>query len=122
MSSNEDLIVKQIVLKRNNLISNKKYKKRRKIKRKARKAIFNFSFIIIILILLSIVILFIVFYFISKKMFKRSVYPKDDITLVSAYYKIKSKYASINYRIWLKNIVLLNTSIVFFTNKNLCQL
>ena len=42
---------------------------------------------------------------------------EDDLTLVSAYYQIKSKHSNFEYLNWLKNIVLLNKSFVFFTNK-----
>lgn len=44
-------------------------------------------------------------------------YEQDDLAIVSAYYKIKSKYSVEEYLNWIKNIVLLNKSIVFFTNK-----
>ena len=44
-------------------------------------------------------------------------YFEDDLTLVSAYYEIKSKHSNIEYLNWLKNIVLINKSFVFFTNK-----
>ena len=44
-------------------------------------------------------------------------YQEDDLTLVSAYYRIKSKFTSNHYLNWLSNIVMLNKSFVFFTNK-----
>ena len=44
-------------------------------------------------------------------------YEQDDLTIVSAYYKIKSKHSVEEYLNWINNIVLLNKSIVFFTNK-----
>ena len=39
------------------------------------------------------------------------------MTIVSAYYKIKSKNKDEEYYDWIRNFVLLNKSIVFFTNK-----
>ena len=44
-------------------------------------------------------------------------YPQDDLTLVTAYYKIRSKYSAGRYSGWIKNIVILNKSMVFFSNK-----
>ena len=44
---------------------------------------------------------------------------EDDLTLVSAYYQMKSKHSNIEYLSWIKNILLLNKSLVFFTNKKL---
>jgi len=48
---------------------------------------------------------------------KTKNYQKDDLTLVSAYYRIKSKHTPEQYLKWINNIVNLNKSIVFFTNK-----
>ena len=44
-------------------------------------------------------------------------YQQDDLTIVSGYYKIKSKRRPRQYKDWLNNFVLLNRSMVFFTNK-----
>ena len=44
-------------------------------------------------------------------------YQQDDLTIVSAYYRIKSKHLPEEYLKWIKNFVMLNKSIVFFTNK-----
>ena len=44
-------------------------------------------------------------------------YPQDDLTLVTAYYKIRSKYSAGRYSGWIKNIVILNKSMVIFSNK-----
>ena len=44
-------------------------------------------------------------------------YQQDDLTIVSGYYKIKSKRRPRQYKDWLHNFVLLNRSMVFFTNK-----
>ena len=47
-------------------------------------------------------------------------YQQDDLTIVSAYYKIKSKYKPEKYYEWLHNFALFNKSMVFFLVKNLC--
>ena len=46
-------------------------------------------------------------------------YEQDDLTIVTAYYKIKSKHTVEEYLNWINNIVLLNKSIVFSPTKNL---
>ena len=46
-------------------------------------------------------------------------YFDDVITLVSAYYQVKSKHSKIQYLNWIKNLLLLNKSLVFFTSKKL---
>ena len=46
-------------------------------------------------------------------------YQQDEITIVTAYYRIKSKHKPKQYLDWIKNFVLLNRSMVFFTNKKL---
>ena len=42
---------------------------------------------------------------------------QDQLTIISAYYKIKSKRKPRQYKDFLHNFVMLNKSIVFFTNK-----
>ena len=49
-------------------------------------------------------------------------YKQDDLTLVSAYYRIKSKHTPEEYLEWINNIVLLNKSFVFFSNKEFMPL
>lgn len=46
-------------------------------------------------------------------------YRQDNLTIVSAYYKIKSKRRPRQYKDWLKNFIRLNKSIVFFTSTKL---
>ena len=46
-------------------------------------------------------------------------FQQDNLTIVSSYYKIKSKRGSRQYKDWLKNFIILNKSIVFFSNKKL---
>ena len=55
------------------------------------------------------------FYFFAFNKIEK--YQHDDLTLVSAYYKIKSKHTPEQYLKWINNIVLLNKSIIFFSNK-----
>ena len=71
-----------------------------------------FFFIFILLLIL----LYIIFRNIFNKR-KKILYPQDDLTLVSAYYKVKSKHKYSEYLKWISNIVLLNKSFVFYTNK-----
>ncbi len=54
---------------------------------------------------------------INENTFGNFEYQQDDITIVSAYYKIKSKYKPRNYLNWIHNFVMLNKSMVFFTNR-----
>ena len=67
-----------------------------------------------------IVFIFIIIFHISFFIYinnARSKFIKDDLTLVSAYYRIKSKHLYEEYLAWLDNLVRLNKSFVFFTNK-----
>ena len=48
--------------------------------------------------------------------------PKDDLTIVTAYYKIKSKHSFPEYLRRLKNFVKLNHSIVFFASKTFIKI
>ena len=61
-------------------------------------------------------ILVILFYILNNIKLK---YEQDDLTIVTAYYKIKSKHSVEEYLNWINNIVLLNKSIVFSPTKNL---
>jgi len=47
----------------------------------------------------------------------KNKYFEDVITLVSAYYQVKSKHSNIEYLRWIRNLLLLNKSLVFFTCK-----
>ena len=54
----------------------------------------------------------------KKSNFKTNFkYKQDDLTLITAYYKIKSKHSFQEYFRRLKNLVKLNRSIVFFASK-----
>jgi len=67
------------------------------------------------------ILLLILFYIIFRIIFNKKTitiqYPQDDLTLVSAYFRIKSKSKYSEYLNWISNIVLLNKSFVFYTNK-----
>ncbi len=65
-------------------------------------------------------ILFIVHFYFSICFFisnNQCNYFQDDLTLISAYYRIKSKHSPEEYLRWISNLVILNKSFVFFTNK-----
>ncbi len=105
---------------RNNL------KKKRKLYSKTKQDHLNKNYKIhkIIFILLLLLPTFLAFY--SRLFFKKenknlnkkqSQYQQDDLTLVTAYYRIKSKHTPEEYLRRIKNFVLLNRSIVYFTNK-----
>ena len=66
---------------------------------------------IISILLLSITYLFVL----SEK--EKTVLQPDDLTLVSSYYRIKSKHKPKEYLDWINNIVKINKPIVFFSNK-----
>jgi hypothetical protein len=54
-----------------------------------------------------------------KSKFQESIkYKQDDLTIVTAYYKIKSKHSYSEYLRRLKDFMRLNHSIVFFYIKN----
>lgn len=66
---------------------------------------------IVIFILLFYIIIFI---YINKFTYK---YTEDELTLVTAYYRIKSKHLPEEYLKWLNNLLLLNRSFVIYSNK-----
>ena len=73
----------------------------------------------------SVISIFIIIFHISFFIYiinPRAKFIKDDLTLVSAYYKIKSKHLHEEYLTWLSNLVRLNKSFVFFTNKEFMPL
>ena len=69
----------------------------------------------VIILLIIIIIIFSIFE-VSFNNYKHKHF-EDELTLVSAYYQIKSKHSNIEYLSWLKNILLLNKSLVFYTDK-----
>jgi len=92
-----------------------KKKNRKKLKKsKAKMKLYTYIFLSIIILLL--ILLYIIFRAIFNKR-KKILYPQDDLTLVCAYYRIKSKHKYSEYLKWMSNLVLLNKSFVFYTNK-----
>ena len=70
----------------------------------------------------SFIILLLFFYYffilnITYKFYNKNEYQQDDLTIVSAYYKMKSKHKPEKYYKWIRNFALLNKSLVFFSNK-----
>lgn len=49
-------------------------------------------------------------------------YAKNNITLVTALFKIKSKFSFDKYLLWVENLLLLNTSIIFFVDKKISNI
>ena len=101
-----------IKLRQFRLFKKDKIRKRRKIYR-------LFAFLFLFLIMISFIICYIIIKINNSVLTnsEQSSYQQDDLTLVTAYYKIKSKHTSEQYLRWIKNFVLLNKSIVFFSNK-----
>ena len=120
MITNMELI-EETNLKRKYFRSIKKYKRKREIKIKPGKKVSKFKFII--LIVLFILILFFVLFFILKTIYKKlNLYPKDDLTIVSAYLKLKrAKYHPINYLHWISNLAKLLNLWYSFQINNLCH-
>jgi len=92
------------------------------------KQILNFDFIIKFKLIAFLFILLFFIPFLQKKKkkfentyesnFEESIkYEQDDLTIVTAYYKIKSKHPFSVYLNRLKDFMKLNHSIVFFTSK-----
>ena len=116
-----------IKLKKFRLFKKDKFRNRRKITG-------LFTFLFLFLILISLLIYYIIFKTNIQQKFgfkinnseltnsEKSSYQQDDLTLVTAYYKIKSKHTPEEYLRRIKNFVLLNKSIVFLQIKNSCQL
>ena len=71
-----------------------------------------------LLLILILFILLIFTYIFKEEIFENNIqYQQDNLTIVSAYYKIKSKRKPRQYKDFLHNFIMLNKSIVFFTNK-----
>ena len=68
--------------------------------------------------LLLILVAYLVFSFlIFEYGIENNEYVQDELTIVSSYYKVKSKHKPREYLDWINNIVKLNKSIVFFSDK-----
>ena len=53
----------------------------------------------------------------NDNIIEKTEYQQDDLTLVTAYYKVKSTHTHNEFKEWIKNFVKLNKSIVFFSSK-----
>jgi hypothetical protein len=84
------------------------------------KYIYIINFKLALFILLFFLNFFIIYE--NKLIFKK---PKniifDNITLVTAFYKIKSKHSYNEYLQWMNNILKINSSIVFYTESSLSK-
>ena len=45
-------------------------------------------------------------------------FPQDDVTLVTAYYRFRSKHRIFYYNEWMRNFLRINKSIIFFLEKS----
>ena len=66
---------------------------------------------------LNLIILLLFTYIKISSNTEKIIFQPDDLTIVSSYYKIKSKHKPREYLDWINNIVKINKSIVFFSNK-----
>ena len=108
-------------------------------KKPIRKRIINQKYIkpikFIIFLLLSLIIFFIEYYIIPNPYYINSVniidiqdlqknksfinnFIQDNITIVTAYYKINSKHSLQKYIKWIKNLLQINKSMIFFIDKS----
>ena len=98
----------------NDLKKKKRFIRKKKSKKKSNKSkLKSHIFLFIIFVILFIVGISLI----SYKLYNLYKYKQDDLTIVTAYYKIKSKFKAEVYYNWINNFVLLNKSIVFFSNK-----
>ena len=70
-----------------------------------------------IIILINFLIIISAIFIVNSDNHKHKYFEEDELTLVSAYYQMKSKHPHKEYLYWLRNLLLLNKSLVFFTNK-----
>lgn len=64
------------------------------------------------------ILFFILLLYILKK---KNKFSQNDITLVTALFNIKSKFKFNKYLSWVENLLQINTSIVFFIDKNISE-
>ena len=70
-----------------------------------------------IIIIINFLIIIHAIFIVSCNNHKDKYFEKDELTLVSAYYQMKSKHSHIEYLYWLKNILLLNIYFFHFEAK-----
>lgn len=110
-------------MKRRSFNERKKLKKISKNNNKFIVIIYLLSFFLIIYSLVDFSINYYKIIILKNKMKKNGIkelnldYNYDEITLVSAFYITKSKYTFYEYLSWINNLVKLNCSMVFFTEK-----
>ena len=69
-----------------------------------------------IIIFLVFLLFYLIKYFLLKK---NNKYIKNSVTLVSALFKIKSKYSFSKYLMWVQNLLKINCSLIFFVDKRI---
>jgi hypothetical protein len=79
---------------------------------------FKKKIILFILSIICLILSFLALYKIEENL----EYKQDDLTIVSCYYKVKSKHKPREYLDWINNLVKLNKSIVFFGNEKSIRL
>ena len=72
-----------------------------------------------IIIISLVLILSFNYYSNAKKNNENVHYQQDEVTIISAYYKVKSKHKPRDYFDWIRNFMLLNKSIVFFASNKI---
>ena len=70
----------------------------------------------------KLVVIFLSIFFIFLNIKDINKYQQDDITLVTALFKIKSKFPFYKYFTWIQNLFNKNTSIVCFIDKNIYKI
>ena len=48
----------------------------------------------------------------------KRIFPQDDITIVTAYYRFRSKHRIFYYNQWMNNFLKINKSMIFFLEKS----
>ena len=109
------MLLKRNIINIKNISSKYIFKKYKRFSSKQMKKQIS-KFYKILLIIFFILIIFCLFRFIYK-LHRKSKYETNDLTLVTAYYRIKSKHSPEEYFKWINNIVLLNKPMVFYSNK-----
>ena len=70
---------------------------------------------------IKLIFIFLLFLLILYNLKEKTKYKQNDITLVTALFHIKSKHKFGEYLNWVKNLLQINTSIVFFIDKKISK-
>ena len=70
---------------------------------------------------LTIISILLILCFLYLVLEQNSKYYQDDVTLITALFKIKSKYKFENYLAWVKSFLKINASMVFFIDKSIIK-